>query len=202
LVSITAPAIVQPEELYSMVYISRITSAGMMAAGTLNDIAATASANNQQNNITGVLCYGNGYFFQCLEGSEEALTHLKNELVLDNRHKDMQVLHFDRLSERAFAGWSLQSLVLENWLVNKSQMKKLLPFRPDRWRGKDWEMFLEVLKDHLDQHEQDQTPPIQYNTLGFTVTRLFSDHQAFFMVQAILGALVLITVTSLMFSSF
>lgn len=202
MVSITAPAIAQQEELYSMVYISRITSAGMIAAGTLNDIAAAASANNQQNNITGVLCYGNSYFFQCLEGSEEALTHLKNELVLDSRHKDMQILHFDRLEERAFAGWSLQSLVLENWLVNKSKMKKLLPFRPDRWVGNEWEMFLEVLKEYLYKHEQDQTQPIQYNTLGFTVTRLFSDHQAFFMVQAVLGALVLITVASLMYSSF
>lgn len=202
MVSITAPAIAEEQDLYSMVYISRITSAGMMAAGTLNDIAATAIANNQQNNITGVLCYGNGYFFQYLEGSEDALTRLKNELILDTRHKDMQILQFNRLAERAFTGWSLQSLVLENWLLDKSKMKKLLPFRPDKWQGNDWEVFLNILKEYLDQHEQEQTPPVQYNTLGFTVTRLFSDHQAFFVVQAILGMLVLITVASLMMSSF
>lgn len=202
MVSITAPAVAQQQALYSMVYISRITSTGMMAAGTLNDIAATAMANNQQNNITGVLCYGNGYFFQYLEGSEDDLTRLKNDLILDNRHKDMQILQFARLEDRDFSDWSLQLLVLDNWLVDKSKMKKLLPFRPDRWRDNDWQVFLQDLKDYLGQHELEHTQPIQYNTLGFTVTRLFSDHQAFFIVQAILGILVLITVVSLMISSF
>lgn len=202
MVSITAPAGAHNPTLYSMVYISRITSAGMMAAGTLNDIAARSIANNQQNNITGVLCYGNGYFFQYVEGSEDALTQLKNELILDNRHKDMQILQFDRVEARAFSGWSLQSLVLENSLFDKSKMKKLPVFRPDQWRGNDWQVFLAALIEYLDQHELKQTQPIQYNTLGFTLTRLFSDHQAFFIVQAILGALVLITVASLMVSSF
>ena len=75
-------------DLYQFIYISRITSTGLSGASTLNDIAETSIKNNKINNITGILCYGNGYFFQYIEGTEQALSKLKNQLLMDDRYKD------------------------------------------------------------------------------------------------------------------
>ena len=79
-------------DLYQLVYVSYITSTGLLNAGTLNDIAEVSIANNEADNITGILCYGNGCFLQCVEGTEQALTNLKNRLLLDDRHKNLKIL--------------------------------------------------------------------------------------------------------------
>ena len=50
--------------LYQFIYISRITSIGLSGASTLNDIAEVSIAHNKAENISGILCYGNGYFFR------------------------------------------------------------------------------------------------------------------------------------------
>ncbi|BBI66735.1 hypothetical protein PKHYL_09260 [Psychrobacter sp. KH172YL61] len=68
-------------DLCQLVYISRITSTGLSSPSTLNDISETSVERNQIDNITGILCYGNGYFLQCVEGSEQALTNLKKSFV-------------------------------------------------------------------------------------------------------------------------
>ena len=92
-------------DLYQLIYISRITSTGLSGASTLNDIAESSIKNNQANEITGILCYGNGYFYQYIEGSEQALTNLKNQLLMDDRHKDLKTLDFSQITERRFTGW-------------------------------------------------------------------------------------------------
>ena len=76
--SLIAPTKESSADLFGMAYISRITYGGLIGAGTLNDISKTSIHNNHLNQITGILCYGNGYFFQYIEGSEQALTNLKN----------------------------------------------------------------------------------------------------------------------------
>ncbi|MFP3490397.1 BLUF domain-containing protein, partial [Staphylococcus sp. SIMBA_130] len=81
---------------------------------------------NHTNNITGILCYGNGYFFQCVEGSEQALTNLKNRLLVDDRHKDLEILDFSEITERRFGSWSLRSITLERWMTKDPELKKLM----------------------------------------------------------------------------
>ena len=117
-------------DLYQFIYISRITSTGLSGASTLNDIAETSIKNNTINNITGILCYGNGYFFQYVEGTEQALTNLKNQLLMDDRHKDLQMLEFSEIKTRRFENWSLRSIVLEQWLFKDPNLKALLPLKP------------------------------------------------------------------------
>lgn len=181
---------------YQFVYISRITSAGLSGASTLNDIADTSIKNNKDNNITGILCYGNGYFFQCVEGSEQALTNLKNQLLMDNRHKDFQTLDFSAIAARRFQGWSLRSIVLERWLTKDPKIKALMPFKPYTWNGEERQQFLDLLQYYYEDQEQsgeDDTQPIKYNALGLTLTKVVGEHQAFFLIQTVLGTLIVLT---------
>lgn len=191
-------------DLYQFVYISRITSTGLSGASTLNDIAKSSITANKENNISGILCYGNGCFFQCVEGTEQALTNLKNKLLMDERHKDLQTIDFSAITERRFQGWSLRSIVLERWLFKDSRVKALMPFKPYEWSEAEADSFLALLQQYYEKQEQQgdiDVQPIKYNALGLTLTKVIGEHQAFFLIQTILGTLIIFALLWFMLSS-
>ncbi|MGP4716481.1 BLUF domain-containing protein [Psychrobacter sp. T6-6] len=188
-------------DLCRLVYISRITSTGLSSPSTLNDISETAVDSNHTNNITGILCYGNGYFFQCVEGSEQALTNLKNRLLVDDRHKDLEILDFSEITERRFGSWSLRSITLERWMTKDPELKKLMPFKPQTWNTSEWERFLDVLQCYYEERSKTgeiDTPPVKYSTLGVTLSKVVGQHQAFFLIQTVLGLMIAATLLWLM----
>ena len=185
-------------DLYQFIYISRVTSIGLSGASTLNDIAEVSIAHNKAENISGILCYGNGYFFQYIEGSEQALTNLKNRILKDNRHKDIQTLAFSAITERRFTGWSLRSIILERWMLKDPKVKEFLPFKPYEWASNDWVKFLEILQGYYEYQEIEDkidTQPIKYSALGVTLNKVVGQHQAFFLIQSVLGILIVLALT-------
>tara|TARA_R110000737_G_scaffold353456_1_gene405537 strand:+ start:15497 stop:16105 length:609 start_codon:yes stop_codon:yes gene_type:complete len=183
-------------DLCQLVYISRITSTGLSSPSTLNDISETAVERNQIDNVTGILCYGNGYFLQCVEGSEQALTNLKNRLLVDDRHKELKILDFSGITKRRFASWSLRSITLERWMTKEPELKKLMPFKPYEWDSKEWQKFLDVLQGYYEEQTRTgnvDTPPVKYSTLGVTLSKVVGQHQAFFLIQTILGLMIVAT---------
>lgn len=196
MLSATGLATSKTIDLYQFIYISRITSIGLAGASTLNDIAKTAIKNNKFDEITGILCYGNGYFFQCVEGSKQGLNRLQSKILIDDRHEDMQTLAFSAISKRRFTGWSLRSITLERWMINDPKVKVLLPFKPYDWSTKEWQQFLDVLQDYYEEQEKMgdiDSQPIKYNALGLSLSKVVGQHQAFFLIQTLLGILVVLT---------
>ncbi len=190
-------------DLYQFIYISRITSIGLSGASTLNDIAEVSIAHNKAENISGILCYGNGYFFQYIEGTEQALTNLKNRILKDNRHKDIQTLAFSAITERRFTGWSLRSIILERWMLKDPKVKEFLPFKPYEWASNDWVKFLEILQGYYEYQEIEDkidTQPIKYSALGVTLNKVVGQHQAFFLIQSVLGILIVLALLWFMLS--
>ena len=188
-------------DLCQLVYLSHITSTGLASASTLNDIAEVAIERNQADNITGILCYGNGYFFQCVEGSEQALTNLKNRLLVDDRHKDLKILDFSAIAERRFAGWSPRSITLERWMMNEPKLKSFMPFKPHTWEVNGWQQFLDILQGYYEDQEKTgelDTQPIKYSTLGVTLGKVVGQHQAFFLIQSVLAGLIVVALLWLM----
>lgn len=203
MLSDTAPTVVETSDLYQLVYISRITFTGLSGASTLNDIAEIAIKNNTVDEVTGILCYGNGYFFQCIEGSEQALTNLKNRILMDDRHKDMQTLGFAAIAKRRFTGWSLRSMTLERWMLSDSKVKALMPFKPYEWGSTQWHQFLDVLQDYYEEQKMsadNDSQPIKYNALGVTLSKVVGEHQAFFLIQTVLGSLIILALLWFMLS--
>ena len=189
--------------LCQLVYISRITSTGLSSPSTLNDISEIAIERNQTDEITGILCYGNGYFLQCVEGSEQALTNLKNRLLADERHKDMEILDFSAIDERRFSSWSLRSITLERWMTRDPELKKLMPFKPYSWSVDEWHRFLDILQNYYEEQIRTgntDAQPIKYSTLGVTLSKVVGQHQAFFLIQTVLGSMIVIALLWLMLS--
>jgi len=70
-------------------------------------ILKKSKANNPAQGITGVLCLSDGIFLQALEGGRAQVNRLYSRIVTDPRHTDVQLLSYEEIGERRFAGWSM-----------------------------------------------------------------------------------------------
>ena len=57
--------------------------------------------------VTGVLCFSEGIFLQVLEGGRSAVDQLYNRIAADPCHTDVELLCYEEIGERRFAGWSM-----------------------------------------------------------------------------------------------
>ena len=87
--------------------------ASRIAAGVdqeeLVAILRKSKADNPLVGITGVLCVctASGIFLQVLEGGRSAVNQLYNRIVVDPRHTQVELLRYDEITERRFAGWAM-----------------------------------------------------------------------------------------------
>ncbi len=91
--------------LVRLLYASR--AAAPAAADELITILRQSKANNPASGITGVLCCSDDMYLQVLEGGRAAVNRLYNRIVADPRHKDVELLSYQQIGERHFAGWSM-----------------------------------------------------------------------------------------------
>ncbi|UTA48342.1 BLUF domain-containing protein [Simiduia sp. 21SJ11W-1] len=99
-----------------LTYASTATFATNSRGGIESDVARIllqSRKNNSHVGVGGVLHYGNGYFFQCLEGPRDRVNALYQKISEDPRHKNVQVLSMVTISARLFDRWSMKYLPLE-----------------------------------------------------------------------------------------
>ncbi len=109
-----------------LIYISRITTG--TTSDDLQKIAEVSQRNNRKLEVTGVLLYLSGLFFQILEGDEQNIDNLYEKILVDERHKDIICLQSELdISERLFPNWDMQVINLdENVDIFTQPMKSLL----------------------------------------------------------------------------
>lgn len=93
--------------LIRLMYASRVGDA--MTPQVLGAILKTSKAHNPAVGITGVLCVclDAGIFMQVLEGSRREVNRLYGRIVRDPRHRDIELLSYEEIGERNFAGWAM-----------------------------------------------------------------------------------------------
>ena len=91
--------------LVRLTYASRASE--VLSASAMDAILASSRKHNPVNGITGVLCTNGHIFLQMLEGGRKEVNETYNRIVADERHHDVQVLHFEEITERKFAVWSM-----------------------------------------------------------------------------------------------
>lgn len=93
--------------LFNLVYCSRVADG--VDAAEVDRIIATSRRNNPAQDITGLLVFGSGIFFQWLEGPRENVLALMARIEQDPRHRAVVVLDTDEeVRERVFAGWDME----------------------------------------------------------------------------------------------
>ena len=74
----------------------------------LDDIIDVCTRNNSKNDITGMLLYVDGRFFQVLEGEELAIETLFASISADKRHRDVTIIAKGDLDKRIFKDWTMK----------------------------------------------------------------------------------------------
>lgn len=91
--------------LVRLMYASRANPA--VDQDELIAILRKSKANNPSQGVTGVLCFSEGIFLQALEGGRSAVNKLYNRIATDSRHTQVELLSYEEIGERRFAGWSM-----------------------------------------------------------------------------------------------
>ena len=112
------------QNLVRIIYISRTNLPTVDTKSEIDPniarILAKSRSNNRKNGLVGVLYFGDGNFFQCLEGEEAAVDALYEKLLKDPRHKDIKLLSRNQINQLSFPDWAMKYVKLEN------EMKRLL----------------------------------------------------------------------------
>jgi len=115
--------------LVRLLYCSRAVDASEHA---IEAILREGREHNQACGITGILCYGDGVFLQCIEGGRMQVNELYASIQKDARHKDVALLHYDEISERRFGGWSMGQVNISklnhSTLLKYSEKPELDPY--------------------------------------------------------------------------
>ncbi|MDT0691015.1 BLUF domain-containing protein [Salegentibacter sp. F188] len=80
---------------------------------------------NNDHNITGILLYSQGNFFQVLEGEEQLLKSLFSRIKADERHKDVITLFKREIPNVKFDGYEADFISVDE-RHNFSQMESYL----------------------------------------------------------------------------
>lgn len=133
-----------------LIYISRSTTE------TSNDlefdpgvamILAKSRTNNRKNGLYGVLYFGNGCFFQCLEGPAEKVDALYLKLHDDPRHKDLKLLSREKIQRLSFDKWDMKYVKLDqaiNTFMKGRGYKTFDPYSMDDRTIEDLIQFLRM----------------------------------------------------------
>lgn len=91
--------------------------------------------NNARDHVGGVLHFGDGYFFQCLEGERQAVNRTYARIGEDPRHRDVQLLTLDEVGEGMFSDWSMKYVAIEkniDAVLARFGFKSFNPYRFDK----------------------------------------------------------------------
>jgi hypothetical protein len=91
--------------LVRLLYASQST--GATPGESIHTIMQQSHAHNPRNGITGILCHSDKVYMQVLEGGREAINALYAKILRDPRHTDVVLLHYEEISERRYACWTM-----------------------------------------------------------------------------------------------
>ena len=105
--------------LVRLLYASRAVDTSPAA---IEAILAQSRQHNPGSGITGILCHGGGMFLQAIEGGRRAVSDLYGHILRDVRHRDVELLDFEEITERRFGGWTMGQVNLSK--INHSILLK------------------------------------------------------------------------------
>jgi hypothetical protein len=106
--------------LVRLLYASR--SAQELTPEVIEGLLASSRRNNPALGVTGLLCHSGDIFMQVLEGGRDVVNQLYTRICADGRHQGVVLLHYEEITERRFAGWTMGQVNLTR--VNPSILLK------------------------------------------------------------------------------
>lgn len=102
---VNCPSTTNSSTMYFLIYSSMASPE--IEESDLKDIIVSAEKNNNQDEITGMLIFHDGTFFQMLEGSKEKVHAAFEKIQDDPRHSAIIKLFEGETSKRHFPDWKM-----------------------------------------------------------------------------------------------
>lgn len=135
--------------LYRLCYASQSIKPDHLIRHDLMDIINAAVVFNTEHHIFGVLYYGQGYFFQCLEGEKEQVDHVfQTRIQLDKRHQNIKVLDCVAIADIQFNSWNMKFAPYEKALMQLFEDHGKSTFNPYLLQPNQLQDFLNRLYLH------------------------------------------------------
>lgn len=137
------------EQMLQIIYISRSTFISTESASKIEPniarILAKSRINNRRNGLVGVLYFGDGNFFQCIEGNQSAINQLMDKLAVDPRHKDLKVVSRKTVNALSFADWAMKFAPIDEKITYFLQTNGFQKFDPYAFSDEVISRFLNEL---------------------------------------------------------
>ena len=121
-------------QLIQLVYASRSTfvvSKDFKGIGpNVGRIPLQSRKNNKRLGLGGVLYFGEGNFFQCLEGDADSVDELYRKILVDPRHHDLKKLSRKDVDQRSFTNSDMKFVPLEEPMGHLLQARGYQGFDP------------------------------------------------------------------------
>ncbi|WP_150909976.1 BLUF domain-containing protein [Marinobacter halotolerans] len=114
-------------------------------------ILMTSRKNNAKTHIVGGLYYGDGCFFQYLEGEEDAVRELYDRIANDERHRNVTTLVEEPLSARTFTNWSMKYVPLSSDVQKFLDRNGMKSFQPLSFTRPLCEDMIQLIRDSSEQ---------------------------------------------------
>ena len=183
-------------QIHYVTYVSRMTLKAGITPRTLSDIMAVAQRENLAHQITGCLCFGNGYFFQYIEGEKSAIEQLFGNIQRDGRNRDVTLKSKGVIEQRLFQDWQMLMVNINNPETHEDIINAFLPVLSAGSTAAAADKFVEVMRS---QYHRRSLVDFQSYSLknvshyGISLRGLLKVHQHFLLVQSILLVLILIS---------
>ena len=183
-------------QIHYLTYVSRMTLKAGVTPRTLSDIMTVAQRENLAHQITGFLCFGNGYFFQYIEGEKSAIEQLFGNIQRDGRNRDVTLKSKGVIEQRLFQDWQMLMVNINNPETHEDVINTFLPVLSAGSKAAAADKFVEVMRS---QYHRRSLVDFQSYSLknfshyGISLRGLLKVHQHFLLVQSILLVLILIS---------
>lgn len=189
------------EKIYYLIYVSRISFQAGITPSTLADIYRVAKLNNPVYQVTGFLCFGNGYFFQYIEGNKDTILQLFDHIKRDARNRQVRLVSSGFHEQRLFANWQMHMVNLNHPDTPEPLVSALQPLLNATAEPEQADRVVSFMQSQyayggLSQFEQ----VAQKNTSYYKISlyNLIKTHRAFLLVQVILAGLLILSVGQFM----
>lgn len=73
----------------------------------IKEIQEISKKKNSENNISGILCYSDKYFLQCIEGPSDKVNALYKNIISDDRNELVTLIEYSEIESRNFENWDM-----------------------------------------------------------------------------------------------
>lgn len=183
-------------QIHYLTYVSRMTLKAGVTPSTLSDIMTVAQRENFAHQITGFLCFGNGYFFQYIEGEKSAIQQLFGNIEHDGRNRDVTLKSKGVIEQRLFQDWQMLMVNINNPETHEDVINAFLPVLSAGSNAAAADKFVEVMRSQYHRRSLGDFQSYSLKNVshyGISLRELLKVHQHFLLVQSILLVLILIS---------